>query len=514
MNIQGESIVRAGLIILLANFASRILGFGREILIARFFGASAVVDSFLVAQVLPATIAGLIGGALTTVFIPVFVEEREKEGEKKAWEGARVIFGVSFLYLLLMLAAGYGIAPFFIRVIAPGFEGERLYLALRMNTIMLPSLVFLGLMGLYTGIFQAYRLFTLPALAGLLYNTCLIGFLVGAKHYPFISLGFGGLTGTMVQVLVLVVFARRVWPEWGMQFRFTHPMLQRIWKLMIPIFIGTGVGYINLIVDRIFASLLPVGTIAALNFAIRVKEIPTGLFAVALSQAIYPVTSLQVTRGETSELRNLFSRSLETLWLLIIPSLAGLMILPQETVRFFFQRGAFTQEATVITAQALFFYILGLPATASLDLVGRIFYSFQDTTTPVKVGIVGLMMNIILNAVLIHRMAHRGLALATSLSATFMFLALLEILRRRIHGIGGKILLQNLGKILLATLVMAVCLFFLRPFAQTLLGYLGVIATGVIIYGISIFFFKPRSSEKIIETFQQTWKRFRPQRRV
>ncbi|NSW77383.1 MAG: murein biosynthesis integral membrane protein MurJ, partial [Candidatus Atribacteria bacterium] len=414
----------------------------------------------------------------------------------------------------LMLAAGYGIAPFFIRVIAPGFEGERLQLALKMNTIMLPSLVFLGLMGLYTGIFQAYRLFTLPALAGLLYNTCLIGFLVGAKHYPLISLGFGGLTGTMVQVLVLMVFARRVWPEWGMQFRFTHPMLQKVWKLMIPIFIGTGVGYVNLIIDRIFASLLPVGTIAALNFAMRVKEIPTGLFAVALSQATYPVTALQATRGETQGLRDLFSRSLETLWLFIIPSAAGLLILPQETVRFLFERGAFTGEATAITAQALFFYILGLPATASLGIIVNIFYSFQDTSTPVKVGIAGLLLNILLNAVLIHRMAHRGLALATSLSATFMFLALLEILRRRVHGIGGKILLPNLGKILLATLVMAVCLFFLRPFAQTLLGYLGVIATGVIIYGISIFFLKPRSSEKIIETFQRIWKRFRPQRGV
>ncbi len=502
MRIQEESIARASFIILLANFLSRILGFVREILIAQFFGAQAVTDSFLVAQVLPATIAGLIGGALTTVFIPVFVEEREKHGEEKAWEGARAVFGVSFLYLLFMLGVGYGIAPFFIRGIAPGFEGERLHLAVRMNQVMLPSLLSLGLLGLMTGVFQAYRFFTLPAIAGLLSNVCLIAFLLGAKRHPVASLGGGSLAGAVVQVLFLVVLAKRKWPFWGVKLSFSHPMLKRMWKLMIPIFIGTGVGYLNLIVDRIFASLLPTGTIAALNFAIRVKEIPTGLFGAALSQAIYPVTALQVSRGKTEELRDLFSRSLETLWLFTVPSVAGLILLSQETIRFFFERGAFTASATVITSQALLFYSLGLVPAVSLDIVGKIFYSFQDTQTPVKVGILGLLLNIVLNIIFIKPMAHRGLALATSLSATFMFLVLLEILRRRLKGIGGKALLANLGKIFLATFTMTVVLLFARPFARTWWGYLGTVGLGASAYGGFTLLFRPRSSERILEALK------------
>lgn len=507
MKAQGENIIRASFIILLASFLSRILGFLREILIAYFFGARDVTDSFLVASVLPTTIAGLIGGALTIVFIPVFVEQREKQGEKKAWEGARAVFGISLLYLLGMLGLSYTIAPLFIRAIAPGFAGERLRLALSMNKIMLPSLVFMGLLGLSTGIFQSYRLFTFPALVGLLYNVCLITFLIGSKNNPILSLAFGSLAGAMLQTSFVMLAARKKWPEWGISFSFSNPIIKKTWSLMIPIFIGTGVGYLNLIVDRIFASLLPEGTIAALNFAIRIREIPTGLFTVALSQAIYPVTSLHAAQGKMEELRNLFSRSLETLWLFIIPSATGFIVLAQETVHFLFERGAFTSQATTVTAQALVFYSLGLFATASLDVIGRTFYALQDTKTPVKVSIVGLSTNIFLNIFLVQRMAHRGLALATSLSATLMFIILLDTLRRRIKGIEGKLLLKNLGKILCATSVMVLVMLPLRFLASGFWGYLGTIASGMAVYGISIFILKPRSGEKVFDTIKQVWQK-------
>ncbi len=507
MQRKEESIVRASFVILLTTFLSRILGFLREMLIAHFFGASAVTDSFLVASVLPTTIAGLIGGALTTVFIPVFVEEREKGGEESAWKGAKAVCGVSLLYLIVMLFVGYLIAPFFMKAIAPGFEGERLRLALSMNRIMLPSLVFLGLLGLSTGVFHSYRLFTLPALTGLLYNICLIAFLVGAKKSPIISLALGSLFGAILQVVLLGFVARKRWPKWGLSFSFSHPMLRKIWTLMLPVFIGTGVGYLNLIVDRVFASLLPEGTIAALNFAVRVKEIPIGLFAIALSQAVYPVTSLQAAQGKIAELRSLFSQSLGTLWLFIVPSAAGLVVLSQETIAFLFERGTFTPQATLITAQALSFYSLGLFPTASLDIVRRVFYSLQDTKTPVKVSILGLLLNILFNALFVHRMAHRGLALATSLSATFIFLTLLVILRQRMQGVGGRMLLKDLGKILCATLIMVAVIFPLRSHIQDFWEYLGVVALGALVYGVCVFILRPRGSIKVFETIQKGWQR-------
>ncbi|MEN3009269.1 murein biosynthesis integral membrane protein MurJ [Pseudothermotoga sp.] len=499
MNRKAESIAKASFVILVVNFSSRILGFLREILIAYFFGAKAIVDSFLVANVLPTTIAGLIGGALTTVFIPVFIEKQEKEGEEAAWEGARSVFGVSLVYLLTMLSISYAVAPFFIKAIAPGFTEERLRLALSMSNIMLPSIVFLGMLGLLTGIFNSYRLFTIPALAGFSYNVCLILFIVLAKDFPLIGLGLGNTMGIITQVMILFLIARKTWSGWGVGFSFSHPMLKKVWRLMIPIFIGTGVGYLNLIVDRIFASLLPEGTISAMNFAVRIKEIPIGLFVLAISQAVYPVTASKLSQGKIEEFKDLFARSLETLWLFIIPSVAGILILSEETVRFLFERGAFTAQATLITAQALFFYALGLFFRASLDLTARVFYSFQDTKTPVKVGIIGLVLNIILNAVLVRPMAHRGLALATSMSSIFMFVVLIEILRRRMRGIGGRTLLKNLIKIVLATSTMSLFVVLFKPLAQSNLGYIALVALGALVYAGAVLVFKPRSAEMILK---------------
>lgn len=499
MDRRSESIAKASFVILTVTFTSRILGFVREILIAQFYGAKAVTDSFLVASVLPATIAGLIGGALTVVFIPVFIEVREKNGEESAWEGARAVFGVSLVYLLMMLSVSYIVAPFFIRAIAPDFTDEHLALALSFSSIMLPSLLFSGMLGLLTGIFNAYRLFTIPTLAGLLYNICLISFLLFAKNQPLISLGLGSLVAIAVQVVVLAIVASRNWPGWGVSFSFSHPMLKRIWKLMILIFIGTGVGYLNLIVDRIFASILPEGTIAALNFAVRVMDIPVGLFVFALAQAVYPVTSSHIVQGKIEEFKDLFAISLETIWLFMVPSTMGLLVLSEETVHFLFERGAFTTQATTITAQALFFYSLGLFARTSIDLTGRAFYSFQDTKTPVKVGIVGLVLNIILNSVLVRSMAHRGLALATSISSIFMFIVLIEILRRRMNGIGGKLLLKNLVKISLASFLMVVFIFFLKPLVRTFLGYLIVVALGMGSYAVFTLLLRPRSADMIFK---------------
>jgi len=502
-----ESIARATLVVFLANFSSRLLGFVREVLIAHLFGARAITDSYLVAQILPATIAGLIGGALTTVFIPLFVEERHTRGEEKAWEGAGVVLGASVVYLLCALGGAYLVSPYFLRLVAPGFSEERFALAFSMSSIMLPSLFFLGMLGIFTGIAQSYRVFTFPALAGLFHNVCLIAFLAFARRYPAMSLSLGTLLGAFLQFLLLALLLRRLWPGQQIRFSFSHPLLRKVWTLMVPIFLGTGVGYLNLIVDRIFASLLPVGTIAALNFAVRVKEIPTGLFAVAISQSIYPTVSSYVAEKKTEPLRNLFSRSLETLWLFILPASVGLFLLSRETVCFLFERGAFDRQATITTAQALSFYLLGLPATASLDVVGRMFYAFQDTQTPVKVSVMGLALNIVLNVLFVRRLAHRGLALATSLSATFMFLVLLEILRRKIGGIEERALLKNLGKILLACGGMGVIILLLRPLSAHPLGYLGTVGAGAGSYAFFVLLLRPWSGERIREAVGNWWRR-------
>ncbi|MEM2266055.1 MAG: murein biosynthesis integral membrane protein MurJ, partial [Candidatus Hadarchaeales archaeon] len=444
MAMVGQTLAWGSFVILVTTVLSRILGLIRESLIACLFGTQAVTDSYIVASVLPTSIAGLIGGALTTVFISVFVEEREQLSEVKAWEGARAVLSYTLLFLVLMLGIAYGLIPFFLKAIAPGFDPQRFGLALRFSYIMLPSLLLLGLLGLLTGLFQSYRLFSIPALTSLLFNICLIGFLLIAPRDPWMGLGVGTVVAVASQVLVLLSLAKYRWPSFGLGFAFRHPTSLRVWKLFAPILVGSGIGYINLIVDRVFASFLPVGTVAALNFAARVKDLPLGLFGMAVSQAVYPVLSLHSARGDKAQLKNLFSQALEVTWFFVVPASFGFMVLSRETIAFLFERGAFTALATQTTSEALLFYSLGLMALCSADLAAKVFYAVKDTKTPVKAATVGLLANIVFNWALIHPLAHKGLALATSISAVLNAGLLIIVLRKRLGGIGEGELLKNL----------------------------------------------------------------------
>ncbi|MEM4501597.1 MAG: murein biosynthesis integral membrane protein MurJ [Thermofilaceae archaeon] len=485
--------------ILVTAVLSRILGLIRESLIAYFFGAQVITDSYVVASVLPTSIAGLLGGALTTVFISVFVEERERLGEAKAWEGARSVLGSSFLFLVLILGIAYGLVPFFLKAIAPGFDPQRFGLALRFSYIMLPSLLLLGLLGLLTGLFQSYRLFSIPALTGLLFNVCLIGFLLIAPRAPWVSLGVGTVVAAASQVLVLLSLAKHRWPSFGLGFAFGHPTSLRVWKLFAPILLGSGISYINLIVDRIFASFLPVGAVAALNFAARVKDLPLGLFGMAISQAVYPVLSLHSARGDKAQLKNSFSQALEVTLFFVVPASFGFIMLGRETIAFLFERGAFTPTVTTITSEALLFYSLGLMALCSANLAAKVFYAEKDTKTPVKAATVGLLANIVLNWALIHPLAHKGLALATSMSAVLNAGLLIIVLRKRLGGIGGGELLKNLVKIMAASGGMALVLLPLRRMAEVWWGYLSVVAIGVVAYGAFALLLRPRCVTVIFE---------------
>ena len=499
----GQTIAWGSFVILVTAVLSRILGLIRESLIAYLFGAQAVTDSYVVASVLPTSIAGLIGGALTTVFIPVFVEEKTLLGEAKAWEGARAVLGSSFLLLVLMLGTAYGFVPLFLKAIAPGFEPHRLELAIRFSYIMLPSLLFYGLLGLLTGLFQAYRLFSVPALTGLLFNTCLISFLLIAPREPLVGLGVGTLVAVASQALVLLFLAKYRWPFFGLSLSYRHHTTLRVWKLFLPILLGSGIGYINLIVDRIFASSLPVGAVAALNFAARVKDLPLGLFGMAILQAVYPVFSSHSAVEDRAQLKSLFSQALEITWFFVVPASVGFMVLGRETIAFLFERGAFTPTATKITSEALFFYSLGLIALGSADLAARVFYAQKDTRTPVKAATIGLLANILLNWALIHPLAHKGLALATSISATIRALLLMAVLRKRLKGIGGRELLKNLAKITVASTGMALVIFPLRTVAEVWWGYLSVVGIGVVAYGAFTLLLRPRCVKVMSELLKK-----------
>jgi putative peptidoglycan lipid II flippase len=506
INLHKQSILQATFLLTLVTLISKGLGFVREMSIASVFGAKTITDAYVVAQVLPATLAGLVGGALTTVFIPVFLEQKEKYGEKQAWMAANTVISVSIIYLLIATIFASIFTYPFTALIAPGFSQDRRDLAVLITRMMLPGLVLYGLLGLFTGLLQSYKHFFIPAIGGLLFNIFIIGFiLLFGRRFPAGSLALGNLAGVLSQVIIAFWYLKKRMSHFEWHIDFNHPAVKQTFYLMIPILIGTSAGYINLIVDRIFASGLPEGSISALNFAARVRDLPVSLFASSIATAIYPTTSELVANNDIDRIRNLLNKMLSFTWLIILPATAGLIALDKDIIRLIFERGAFDTRATYLTAGALKYYSLGIFAVASSPIMARTFYSFQDTITPVVVSFISIGLNILLNTILVRSMFHEGLALATSISGTVTFILLIFLLRRKMGNIGGKILLLDFSKIAFASLVMGCVvkglnLKFARPNANVVYEIISIsvlMLIGILVYILFVLILKIESGKQL-----------------
>lgn len=449
---------QAALLIIAGTVLSRIFGFIRETAIAYQFGATAQTDAYLVASVIPMALSGLVAGAVAVAFIPVFTEYRLKAGEAEAWTIASAVINLTALFLIAGTALYLLAAPFLVPLLGPGLASETKALALHLSRLLAPAIIFIGLVGLATAVLNAYRHFTYPAFAGLLYNFGIIGGAVLLGSLMGISgLVVGAVAGAAAYLLALSV------PLAGKKnyYRLTlkglhHPGVKKIGLLVLPFIVASAAGQLNLLVERVLASGLVEGSISVLNFAVRVMQLPLGIFSGATAAATYPFLAEQAAVGNADDLRRTFSEGLRMLWFIVFPLSVGLVVLSQPIIRLLFERGAFDAAATKMTAVALLYYSLGIPAHAANALLVRVYFAQQDTRTPVKLGLVAVGLNIVLNLILVRYLAHGGLALASSAAATVNCLLLVYYLRRRLGHLDGRRILRSAAKFAAASLAMGV----------------------------------------------------------
>jgi len=471
-------IARATAIVTGATIFSKILGFGREMALAAVFGASAVTDAYLVALIIPAVLFGIVGSTITTVGIPVFSEyihQPEKRGELGG------IIWATFHALLVVFAAvvliGLPLAPWLVKILAPGFSFAQASLTVGLVRIMLPMVILMGLVGWAQGVLNAHQHFTMPALMGIPYNLIMIGgiFLAGA---------FGGIAGvawatvlaTVSQFFIQVPALYRHGITYRWTWHWRHPALRRMLLLAGPVIVGVGANQLNIVVDRMLASGLAEGSISALSYAQRALGIAQGLFAVPLITVLYPSLTERTALADLDGLRRALGRGATLLAFLILPLTAGLIVLRQDLVQFLFQRGAFDANDTLMTASALFFYSPGLIFLVWRDLLNRAFYALQDTVTPMWTGVAAVISNVVLNLILVRYLAHGGLALASSLAAVLACLLLFIFLRRRLGHIGGLHLLRETARIMAATLCMGVVVRWLAVYGLEAAGWTAVLS--------------------------------------
>jgi len=457
-----DRIAKAAGVMSAATFASRILGYLKDMIIAGYFGATGLSDTFFVAFRIPNLLRELFAeGSMSSAFIPVLTEYRTRSGDEEVKRIVRITFTFIVIVLGLLCLAGVLFAPQIVALIAPGFlkESGKFSLTVLLTRIMFPFLLFISLAALVMGALNTRRVFFVPAFAPAMLNVTIIGLvllLVPVLEQPIIAVAIGVVLGGFVQfAFQLPSFFRQDY-DLRPSYDFGHPGLKRMSVLILPATMGMAVAQINIFISTILASYLPQGSITYLYYSMRLIQFPIGIFGVAMGMAALPALSEHAAKGEMDKLREDFSFALRLLFFITVPSMAGLIALREPIVNMLFQRGAFDYTATIGTAQALLFYSLGIWAVVGVRVVTATFYSLQDTRTPVKIAIVAMLTNVMMSLILMGPLKHAGLAFANALASGVNFALLFYFLRRKLGRIDAKRIFRSFFKVCGASCVTGV----------------------------------------------------------
>lgn len=443
-----------------ATLISRIFGYVKDMILARYFGATGIADTFFVAFRIPNLLRELFAeGAMSSACIPVLTEYQTKHGSEDAKRLVRITFTFILTVVGLICFSGILFAPAIVKIIAPGFIGipEKFSLTVTLTRIMFPFLLFISLAAVVMGALNTRRIFFIPALAPATLNiTIIILVLMFAMRFeqPVFAVAIGVALGGLAQFAFQLSSFFRAGYSLKPDFNFKEGGLRKMAILMIPATMAMAVAQINIFVSTILASYLPEGSITYLYYSMRLIQFPVGIFGVAMGMAILPALSEHAVKGDLGTLREDFSYALRLLFFITVPAMTGLIALREPIVHVLFQRGQFDYAATTETARALLFYSLGIWSIVSVRIVTAGFYSMQDTKTPVKIAAVAVGANIIFSIILMQPLKHSGLALANTLASGLNFFLLFTLLRKKLVTIDGRRILLSFGKSVIASVVM------------------------------------------------------------
>jgi putative peptidoglycan lipid II flippase len=465
---EKKQILKSTSVITLATLTSRVLGYVRDQRVALLLGTSTLSDSFYLAFRIPNLLRRLVAeGSLSGSFVPVFSGYKEEKSREEVWDFANRLFWTLAVILAVITVLGMIFSPVVIRLFTlMGHDQAQWAQAIQLNRIIFPFIFFLGLSALCMGILNCFRVFALPAVTPAVSNFGIIVFSTAIVwrrfESPAVALAVGVVIGGLLQFLLqLPQLVRR-----GMTFKFgvsfRHPAVRRVGKMMLPGVFGLGVAQLNFYVDTIFltSQRMPAGSVTALYYADRIMQLVLGSYAIAVATAILPMMSQQAKTMDFDSLKRTLGFSMRIVSFITIPAAIGLIMLRQPIIRVLFQHGQFVEESTRLTAWALIFYALGLPAISAVKLIVQAFYSTLDTRTPVWIASGVLLLNIVLNTVflllLFPQLRNGGPALATAIAAYVNCGALFIIFRKRYGRIGAREIVSSGMKSFIASACMGI----------------------------------------------------------
>ena len=506
-----RTVAKAAGLLMLTQLASRILGFFRESLMAGFYGKTGVTDAYQTAFILPDLIYWLlVGGVLSSAFIPVFSEYINKGNEEEGWRVASSFINLIFLLLSGLVIIALLFTPQFIRMQVPGFTSENQALTVHLTRIILIQPLLLALSGLTMGILNSYKIFWPSALGTVLYNASVIlfGVILARPDQPDTISGFaiGVVVGALVNFLVQIPALRRQGMRYYPIIDWHHPGVRRITALAIPIILSYSLNQVQVVVNSNLGSHLVPGSLTSVWYSYRLFQLPVGIFALAIAVAVFPTLNEHATHEKWNDFILTSSSAVRMVIFITLPVSVGMIVLRYPLIRVLFQHGAFSTSDTLATAIPLLYFAVGISAQSVIQILPRMFYALQDTWTPVIIGILAMIANVAFMFLLVKPLQSGGLAFATSLAAVFNMFALLYVLRKRLKQIDGWRMLWTSLQTLGASLLMGAVVWFWAERINPLVGSgtfgsILILITGT---GLGALVFAGAAKVMHMEEFNQT----------
>lgn len=480
---------------------SRILGFIRDIFIAQYLGISMLSDAFFAAFRLPNFFRRVFAeGAFNSAFVPIFVEKlQDTKSNKDELYFVRNIFSLLFFVLLIFTLILQIFMPFCMKILFPGFflDPEKFSLLVNLSRITIFYLIFISLVSLCSGVLNSLGKFAIPASAPIILNSTLIFaiFIFGSitPNYAY-ALSWGVFSAGILQFLWLFIFTLKsgflLYPKMPV---FNSDM-KKFFKKLIPGIVGANVMQINLLVDSIFASAIT-GAVSYLYYADRINQLPLAMIGIAIGIALLPSLSKKIKAGENNSAIKLQNAALEVGLILVIPATLALTCLAYPIISTLFERGKFTSDESFFVSQALMFYSLGLPAYVLVKVMEPSFFARGDTKTPMKIAIVCLINNAVLNIIFSYNdFSYIGIVIASIISSYLNLAMLLTLSIRKKHFHFEKYFIKKLILILIPSALMALTLIKLRQYFDMIDSFSKIIeltimiSIGLVVYGACSYF--------------------------
>lgn len=469
-------LLKSGLIVSFMTLISRVLGLVRDVVVANFVGAGAAADVFFFANRIPNFLRRLFAeGAFSQAFVPVLSEVKAKHGDDAVRELVAKVAGTLGVIVTLVTLVGVVGSPliallfgmgWFIEWLNDGPDAHKFEMASVMLKITFPYLWFISLVALSGAVLNTYNRFAVAAFTPVFLNIAIIGsalYLAPELDEPAMALAWGVFIGGIVQLLFQLPFLAKagllVLPRWHWQ----DENVTKIRTLMLPALFGVSVSQINLLLDTVIASFLLTGAVSWLYYSDRLIEFPLGLFGIAIATVILPNLSRHHATADTARFAHTLDWSVRFVAMFGLPAMLALMVLAQPIITVLFMRGEFTQQDVLMVSYSLLAYCCGLLSYMLIKVLAPGYYARQDIKTPVRIGIIAMVANMVFNLMLAPFLSYVGLALATAMSASLNAFLLYRGLK--LAGVYqlSRFSMVMLAKFALASVLMASALYVVSP---------------------------------------------------